>query len=196
MYENKVRVREYDGPGMVYRFLGAAGFAAWLVCLALSAMFLTGCKGGGTPTTPPPPPPQNYEPLGTVHWLKGAQGETDMWARLPVEPNPPRGSTLLNGGGGTVVSVVKVEVGIKNPGAKFGAYITGYWSHDGSARDEEVVQIGECLGGECGSPKVVEAVIRQPENRVNYRYLLISGTQGVIPKDKRTGTTSFLLDYR
>lgn len=196
MYENKVRAREFDSPRLVYGFFAGTGFITVVFCLMLAAL-LTGCgKGGGTPTTPPPPPPQNYEPLGTVHWLKGAQGETDMWARLPVEPNPPRGSTLLNGGGGTVVSVVKVEVGIKNPGAKFGAYITGYWSHDGSARDEEVVQIGECLGGECGSPKVVEAVIRQPENRVNYRYLLISGTQGVIPKDKRTGTTSFLLDYR
>ena len=194
MYENGTRAREYDSPKLVYGFFAGAGMVAWVLCLAISALFLTGC-GKGSPTTPPPPPnPDDYEPLGVVHMLKDSQGkETDMWARLPVEPNPPRGSTLPNGGGGAIAATVKVEVGIRNPG-KQRCYIHGYFSHDGIAEDERT-QISGGVGGEMGSPRILEATLWQAANRANYRFLLIVGTQ-VISRDERTGTTSVLLDYR
>ncbi|OGN41233.1 MAG: hypothetical protein A2606_02040 [Candidatus Yanofskybacteria bacterium RIFOXYD1_FULL_42_10] len=196
MYENNARAREYDSPNMVYGFFAGAGVVAWVLCLAISALFLTGCGKGGTPTTPIlPPNPNDYELLGVTHFLKDSQGkDTDMWARLPAEPNPPRGSTLPNGGGGSIAATVKVEVGIKNPG-KNGAYLHGFFSHDGVTEDERT-QISGGVGGEMGSPRILEATLWQATNRANYRYLLIVGTQGMLPQDKRTGTTSFLLDYR
>lgn len=183
VYENRVRAREYDGPGMVYGFVGTAGFVSWLVCLAIASLFLTGCKNGGAPTTPPPPPNQDqYEPLPATHQLKDASGKgLKMWATMFPGVNPPRGSTVGEG------AITAIPIEARNGNKKYGAGFHAYWS-----RDDRIDSADESAGALGVPPNGSQrGNLQRWSGGFAPRYLLIKGTL-----DGETGETSFFLDYR
>lgn len=188
MYENKVRAREYDSSKIAYGFVGTAGFVSWLVCLAIASLFLTGCGKNGTPTTPPPPPNQDqYEPLGTTHWLKYADGSvSNMWIKL-IAINPPRGSRVetrqeIN---------FTIQVGVTGKDSQ--AHFDLAWSIDGATQSEP--------SGSAGAPfdeknPATFNLHHWVTSGLTLKYIIVQGNSQEMRKPPKWATTNFFIDYR
>lgn len=197
MYENRVCERQYDGAGILYGLCAtigaAAGTAAFLlgklILAGLLLMGLVGCKGGGTPTTPPPPPnPNDYEPLGTVHRLKYADGtDSNMWIKL-LAINPPRGSRVE----AKQQILFTVQVGVS--GKDSAARIDLSWSADGTIGNEPSKSVGAPMDGQ--NPATFSDIQHWVTSATTLRYLIAQGNSQPSNKPPKWATTNFFVDYR
>ena len=187
MYENGTRAREYDSPKLVYGFFAGAGMVAWVLCLAISALFLTGC-GKGSPTTPPPPNPDDYEALPVSHQLVDNTGKSIGITATLMSTNPPRGSTIGYQQQAEMSIQFRRE---KKAGPRDAGLIDPVWSNDGR-NESGSMRGGVGLGEAAGSIAMMTAGSYNPVGK----YVLLNAYQGTLDSKNLRGSTSFFVDYR